>query len=126
MRRSRLPLLLVLALVPGCGADDDEGGRSVTTRPGETLRIVADEYSFDPARVTMSGPGRFRFELLNQGDLAHNLRLLRDGEELGGTPSFAGGEKRAASVRLEPGSYELVCTVGDHEQLGMTGRLDVR
>jgi len=29
-------------------------------------------------------------------------------------------------VRLAPGRYRIVCTVGDHEQLGMSSELEVR
>jgi uncharacterized cupredoxin-like copper-binding protein len=29
-------------------------------------------------------------------------------------------------LRLEPGTYEMLCTVGDHAQLGMKGELTVR
>jgi uncharacterized cupredoxin-like copper-binding protein len=29
-------------------------------------------------------------------------------------------------VNLEHGRYEMVCTVGDHAELGMTGELEVR
>ena len=44
----------------------------------------------------------------------------------GGTPPFPGGGTRSARLRLEPGSYKLLCTVGDHAELGMTGELEVK
>jgi uncharacterized cupredoxin-like copper-binding protein len=44
---------------------------------------------------------------------------------VGGTPAFQGG-KRTAHVKLEPGRYEFLCTVGDHAELGMRGTLRVR
>ena len=45
---------------------------------------------------------------------------------MGGTPTFSGGQTRTGTVLVEPGEYELVCTVGDHADLGMTGKLTVK
>jgi uncharacterized cupredoxin-like copper-binding protein len=36
-----------------------------------------------------------------------------------------GGDPRSGELDLEPGEYELVCTVGDHADLGMTGKLSI-
>ena len=89
------------------------------------MRVVAKEYSFDPSTIVMPRAGTLRLTLVNEGSLAHNLKLMEHGEELGGTPSFPGGESRSARVRVERGSYEYVCTVGDHAELGMKGTLKV-
>ena len=96
---------------------------------GRAVRVVAKEYSFDPAAVVVTGAGGtapLTFTLDNRGTLAHNLRVVREGRELGGTPTFQGGRRASGTVRLAPGRYQLVCTVGDHAQLGMKGSLEVR
>ena len=49
---------------------------------------------------------------------------MRGDEELGGTPSFPAASE-STRLNLEHGSYEMVCTVGDHAELGMTGTLEV-
>ena len=127
MRRLVPLTALLLAFAGGCGDDDDEPGRTVTANPGDTVDVVADEYSFDPENIELSGPGILRVRLDNQGSLAHNLRVLDGARELGGTPSFIGGEARTGVARIqEPGEYKLVCSVGDHEALGMTGTLTVK
>ena len=125
--RARLPLLVAVVLAAGCGDDDDQKGAKgpVKTVPGgQPLRVVAKEYSFTPARATTGGSEPIRVELDNQGSLAHNLKVLQGDRELGGTPTFPKGT-RDGSVKLAPGKYRLVCTVGDHEQLGMVGELEV-
>ena len=121
-----MSLIALLAVAAGCGEGDDEPGRTVTVRPGTTVAVAGDEYSFDPENIVLSGAGELRVELENRGSLAHNLRVFDGDDDLGGTPTFTGGETRAGSVPVERGEYELVCTVGDHEDLGMTGRLTVR
>ena len=127
MRRF-LPLTAILALlVVGCGDDDDGGpARTAAVESGKTVTVIADEYSFDPDGLVLTGGGKLSVELDNQGTLAHNLRVLDGGMDIGGTPTFAGGEPRTGTVDVEPGEYELVCTVGDHAALGMKGELTVK
>lgn len=126
MRRLAAPFAL-LVLAAGCGGDDREAsGRTVTLDAGGTVTVKAHEYAFDPDRVVVRGPGPLTIKLRNDGDLAHNIRVRRGGDEIGGTPSFPPGRTEAASLRLKPGKYELLCTVGDHAELGMRGELEVK
>ena len=125
--RRLLPLVALLTLaLAGCGADEDKPGRTVTVNADRPIPVTADEYAFDPETIVAKGGRRLTFELENRGDLAHNLRVFDGEDEVGGTDSFPGGETRDATVELEPGEYRLVCTVGNHEDLGMTGTLQVR
>ena len=126
MRRLAAPCAILLCLAGCGGGDDEEQARSVTVNPNSTLRVSADEYSFDPGRVVVRGAGPLTIRLRNDGELAHNLRVERDGEDIGGTPTFGGGETQAGRVNLEHGRYEMVCTVGDHAELGMRGDLEVK
>ena len=124
--RRLLPLIALLLLGAGCGDDDDEPGRTVTVKSGAAVPVVADEYSFDPETIVVTGGGEITFELENKGVLAHNLRVFDQDREVGGTPTFTRDQTKSGSVDLEPGSYKLVCTVGNHADLGMTGELTVR
>jgi plastocyanin len=124
LRRPALTLAAFVLVLAGCGGDD-QPRRTVTVPAAGGLRVVAKEYSFDPAGIVVRGPGVLRLTLSNEGSLAHNLKLMRGGRVVGGTPSFPGGESRSARLRLERGEYEFVCTVGDHEELGMKGELKV-
>jgi plastocyanin len=114
-------------LAGSCGAERPAKTRSLTVEAGKGLRVVAREYSFDPAKVVvMGGGGPLKVTLDNRGSLAHDLRVVKDKHELGGTPAFSPGRAESGSVRLAPGRYEFICTVGDHAQLGMRGRLEIR
>jgi plastocyanin len=125
LRRSALTLALCSLLVAGCGGDDDSG-RTVTAPANSKLRVVADEYSFDPSTIVLKGAGTLTLNLRNGGSLAHNLKLFKGDEEVGGTPTLPSGESKSTRLNLEHGRYRMVCTVGDHEQLGMRGTVEVR
>ena len=128
-------LLTAIALLPAtlglaaCGGDDDDGGggAAATFGKGQPVAIKGEEYSFDPGNVTVEGGGgKVEIAFENAGSLAHNVRIFRDGNDIGGSPTFAGGETKSSTVDLRPGDYELICTVGDHADLGMKGKLTVK
>jgi plastocyanin len=119
----------VLMLAGGCGDDEDDPGRSVIVRPGATVNMSADEYRFDPGRITIRGKGRsarLRIVLSNRGSLSHNIHIREGDRDLAKTRSFPEGESESVSASLPSGSYRYVCTVADHEELGMVGELEVR
>jgi plastocyanin len=125
LRRFALTLALCSLLVAACG-DDDDSGRTVTAPANAKLRVLADEYSFDPSAIVLRGAGTLTLTLRNQGSLAHNLKLFRGDEEIGATPTLPAGRSESSRLNLEHGAYRMVCTVGDHEEQGMTGTLRVR
>ena len=125
MTRPALTLAAVVLLAAGCGGNDPPGG-TVTAPADGSVRVTAKEYSFDPSTIVLEGAGTLRLTLDNKGSLAHNIKVEKDGRVLGGTPSFPAGESRSATLRLAAGGYDFLCTVGDHAELGMKGKLEVR
>jgi plastocyanin len=124
LTRSALTLAAVALLAAGCGGNDRPGG-TVTTPAGGSVRVTAKEYSFEPSTIVVRGAGTVRLTLDNRGSLAHNIKVEKDGRVLGGTPAFPAGATRSATVRLAAGTYDYLCTVGDHAELGMKGKLKV-
>jgi plastocyanin len=124
LTRFALPLAALALLAASCGGGDDKG-RTITTPANGSVRVVAKEYSFDPSHIVLRGPGTLRVTLANEGSLAHNWKLFKDGRELGGTPAFPSGQTKSTEVRVAPGKYDFICTVGDHAELGMKGTLTV-
>ncbi len=120
-------LLGAAALLAGCG-----GGAAdpVTDRDG-TLRLTLDEYRIEPGAIKVRA-GRIRIVARNEGELTHNVKVEEATDEEGATPiDFGGtdtmqpGETAAKTVRLFPGTYRLVCTIGNHENLGQYAELVV-
>ena len=126
----RRPLVLATCLTPvlaGCGGEGDKApGKAVTVERGQVVRVTGAEYHFTPDRVVvLGGGGRISLRFANEGSLAHDLRIFRGEDDVGGTPALQGGS-RSATLRLAAGDYRMLCTVGDHAKLGMRGLLRVR
>jgi uncharacterized cupredoxin-like copper-binding protein len=113
----------------GCG----EGHLYRTDRP--ILRLTVDEYRIVPQNVVMR-PGRIKIVVRNTGRLTHNLVIQRPPKEIDGKPQEVPGGRvksmqpgeaaQPIKVTLKPGTYRLVCTIANHDDLGQYGKLVVK
>ena len=110
----------------GCGESDPY----VTDRP--ILRLRLDDYRILPQNVR-ARPGRIKIMVRNGGRLPHNLAIQRPPatvkdkyEEVPGArvESMQPGEAAPPiKVDLAPGTYRMVCTIANHDDLGQYGEL---
>ena len=112
--------LLATAALTGCG-----GPGPVTEVRENRLEITLDDFLIAPQNVR-ADRGRVTFAVTNRGRLGHNFRLRRGDREFVEVTTLLPGEQATESADLAPGRYTMLCTVANHEQLGMTGRLVVR
>ena len=128
MRRPLAAIAVAVVALSGCGRREGPVERTTTVRASDAVAIVGTEYRFDPGTVVVSADHDqpLKIALRNRGVLAHNVKVFAGERELGGSPTFQGDETRIGELALKPGVYRLVCTVGDHEKLGMVGRLEVK
>lgn len=122
-------LLAALALaLSACGGD----GEFRTDRP--ILRISLDEYRIVPENIVVKS-GRMKFVVRNTGRLTHNLVVQipkgPDGKPVdlpgGRTATMQPGQTAPPiKVTLLPGTYRLVCTIANHDDLGQYGTLEVQ
>jgi plastocyanin len=124
---------LAAAAIAGCG---EPATRSVA---GHVVAIRMEDFRFVPQNISVPA-GRLTIRARNAGDLAHNVKVFRgkpyersntgDNEApakpLGGTDTVLPGRTAVGTVRLKPGTYTIACTVGNHDNLGMYGKLVVR
>jgi plastocyanin len=126
--RLALPgLALSGALLAGCG-----GGSKTIVDRDRVLRLTLDEYRILPERVAVA-PGRIHIVARNVGRLTHNVVVERGGatsqtspQVLARTATAHAGQTVTTSVFLRPGTYQLVCTIANHENLGQFATLYVR
>jgi uncharacterized cupredoxin-like copper-binding protein len=119
-------LALLTALAGGCGGGGRDGGINLGdtdtgTSSGADYEVFASEYSFAPPFLAIEKPGTYTFSIRNDGRLPHNFTI----KGVGGTPDAQPGETKTVELTLKAGNYEIICTVGDHEQQGMFGTLNV-
>lgn len=125
MHRPRRILTAALAAafalpVAGC-ADDSAPTRVKDGRATVTL----DDFSITPQRLRAK-PGRITFRAVNRGAIGHTLRVKRGDREVIAVKTLLPGASGTGSGTLERGTYDLLCILGNHEELGMYGTLTVR
>jgi uncharacterized cupredoxin-like copper-binding protein len=131
-------LVIVAALVCGCGQSRQAVARAVTVEVGERdFHIVVQPHLIDAGavhfRVHNAGPDDHEFILL-RGTGALPMRrdgLTLDEEALRGRivaslPPAGPGASRSITVQLRRGRYELVCNMAGHYMGGMHSVLSVR
>jgi plastocyanin len=115
-----IAVLLAAFAVAGCG-----GAAPVARSTDGRLAVTLDEYLISPQDIDVP-PGRVTVTVVNHGRLRHSFRLWgADGEPLA-VKSLFPGDSATRTATLKRGEYRMVCTIMNHAELGMTGRLIVR
>lgn len=125
-----MPLLAVLAalVVTGCGDEI-----AYTRAPDRRVDVRLDEYRVLPEHIQVTA-GRVTITARNTGRLTHNLVVVQFNRPLGDevehqygqpTKTLFPGETGSTTVDLEPGKYRLICTIGNHDNLGQYAELKV-
>ena len=134
MVRRTLVLLAVLIVVAlglvACGDDEEEATTTASESTesseasgGGSVAISETEYALDPSEASAPA-GAVTFTVTNDGEIPHNLEVEGEGvEEV--TETIDGGASTELTVELQAGTYELYCSIADHQEQGMEGELTV-
>lgn len=121
--------LVLFPAMLACGAGEAASGgkeeeQADPARSGDQrVEIVAREFRFEPAEITVERGETTTLVLENQGALAHNLTIEAFGVR---TDTIQSGERTEVTVRPEKtGAYRFVCKVPGHAQAGMQGTIRV-
>jgi plastocyanin len=144
LRRSLILALTAVASlgIAACG-DDDEGASAppAATTPaatteaapatesgqGASLQLVADpggELAYDKESLEASA-GQVSIALTNEAQVPHNVVIERGGRDVGATETIT-GSRTEKTFDLQAGEYTFYCSVGNHRDAGMEGKLTVR
>ncbi len=124
-------LAVVALALAGCtGGATDDTTPATTTSAGtssaptgesagtEATVVEVSAFEFGYAVSTTEVPaGTVTFELRNDGGTDHDLVL--EGGPGGSTAAIGPQETDTLTVELEPGTYTLYCSIGNHRGLGM-------
>ncbi len=118
--------LVLAACGGGSGSSGTPSGNSGGTDPANaaTVNVSAKDFSFElsPADVPS---GAVTFAVKNDGATVHDFEVTGNGVE-GKTTFIQGGQDDSFTVNLAPGTYEYLCTVPSHKELGMEGTFTVK
>src|SRR3990172_4968611 len=107
-------LVLIAASCGGGGA----GEQAVT--------VIASEYKFDPANITVQANKPARLTVRNAGSVEHSWTIEGKEKEVN-TGYIQPGQSKTISFTIDqPGTYTVYCDVPGHRELGMVGQLTVR
>jgi uncharacterized cupredoxin-like copper-binding protein len=125
MRRAIGALSLALALLAlGAGCGDDSPGADLPAVEGPVsprIEVTARDMAFEPDAIAVAA-GQVEVVLHNDGSMLHDLRI----EDQPFVIEAQAGETATSQVTLEPGRYQLFCSIPGHRDAGMTGVLEVR
>jgi uncharacterized cupredoxin-like copper-binding protein len=152
LRRLSVPRKLLVALaviaiplfLAACGDDDDTTATSAATPAttsadestqaeadttassgggGDTVDLSETEYKITPADPSVKA-GSVTFDITNDGATVHNIEIEGNGVEEE-SDDLQPGDNGQLTVDLEPGTYEMYCSIDGHEDLGMKGEITV-
>lgn len=97
-------------------------GSSAPIEGAEELTVLARDYSFEPADLTVTTGSPVNLTLVNEGRVPHDLAV----RDLGIHVTAGPGERATTGFVVDQaGTYEIVCTYPGHAAAGMAGRLRV-
>ncbi|HEX5620102.1 MAG TPA: cupredoxin domain-containing protein [Solirubrobacteraceae bacterium] len=112
--------LVALAVVIGCGGDEP----TAVVRDAN-VKISLDEFYIQPQNIDVRA-GHTTITVADRGRLRHSFRLWGADSAPVEIETIFPGETTTKVADLAPGAYRMVCTVSNHAELGMTGKLVVR
>ena len=90
----------------------------------QKVAVAASEYHFALSKRTVKKGGKVIFTISNKGTEVHDFKVV------GKIPKYrfiAGGQKTTLTLTFKKaGTYQYVCTIGEHAIKGMQGTLIVK
>jgi plastocyanin len=90
------------------------------------MRVTMTEYRLSPL-TTYVKPGPLRITARNEGKLAHNVAVIRQGDVIvGRSTTISPGQTASIRVSLDPGTYRVLSSLSNDDPLGINGYIVVR
>ncbi len=87
------------------------------------IRVDLAEYSFSPSQISLEAGQTVTLALTNTGAIRHTFTV----PDLNIDESLAAGESKNVTVTAKKsGTFQLLCTIPGHKELGMHGQVQVK
>lgn len=128
MRTSRWTAVLLAAGLfglAGCGGDAAPDAAPAaadeTAASSDSVTVVASEFAFEPADVSIPADTDVAITLENAGVVEHDIQVDELDVHIHADPT----ETTTDTVDLPAGTYEFYCSIPGHRSSGMEGTLTV-
>jgi len=113
--------LVALALIAaGCTRTD------VKRVSDQDLQLQMTEYKVSPLTSYVK-PGKLTITAHNDGKLAHNVAVIRQGDVIVGRSSvMLPGQSATIKLSLDPGTYRVLSSLSNDDPLGINGYIVVK
>ena len=123
--RHALLAAAALAAVAALAACSGAPAGSAAPAPSGTVGVEAREYAFTPSTLAVPA-GSVTFSVHNAGTQEHEFELFKpDGSVLDEVEGLVPGLTKPLTVTLDAGTYQYMCKLNGHDQLGMKGTITV-
>lgn len=126
-------------LIPASDSPDNNNNHH-HSMDAKNVVILADDYSFSPSHTEIKAGEMVKITLDNIGKVEHDIEIIGLEAEIeeqssshdhGQTNnqlhlhSFPGEKQNISFTAYTPGTYRYICTLPGHEELGMTGLIEI-
>jgi len=113
-------LVALALLAAGCTRQD------VEQVSNQDLQLKMTEYKVSPL-TSYVRPGRLTITAHNDGKLAHNVTVIRQGDVIVGRSSTMDpGQTATIKLSLDPGTYRVLSSLSNDDPLGINGYIVVK
>jgi uncharacterized cupredoxin-like copper-binding protein len=110
-------MLSGVAVAAGCG-----GGQA---QPAGSVKVSLADFSFTPSAIPGKS-GDNTFFLVNEGKSSHDMTIKDgNGKQLARSELVQPGNTALLTVKLDAGSYDVICSQAGHADAGMKATLTV-
>jgi plastocyanin len=97
----------------------------IKPKDSNQVQVQLKEWAIVPAGMGIP-TGATSFNVINNGEFAHNLVIKNGNTEVGRTPNFTKAESpKVLELDMKPGAYTWLCDIPSHAEQGMKGTLTV-
>ncbi len=118
-------MLIAAACTGGDGGDSGEGsgGGEAAAGAPTTVSVSLADFTISPADIEVAADAPVTLEVTNDGLAPHTFGVVVDGATIE-TPNIDAGASATLELpALAAGTYDTLCTVAGHTDLGMVGTL---
>ena len=122
LRTATLPMIAAMVLVAtACAgsADTTAGQDEQAASAPASVSVMLSEFSIEPSNIKVPADQPVSFQVMNHGQAAHTFAVVTDAGTVQTEQIDPGGTATLEVPALPAGTYDALCTISGHADLGM-------